>query len=255
MKHWLRVTVALLGLSQLHAACSYSPPPLPTHGQGADTLGPGNAAVGIEGGRGTLASWWNARYLGDPDVHSGFVGAGRLRLGTSDNVDVSALGALGPEHTTMLGGELKWRFAHFAPAQSEGNPGFHAANVTGIGVGALDLQQNAGRHAFIAPYTGLLVSGGIEAIEMFVGLRVAASEVIGNDQNDLTVYPMLGYGVLVRPTGPLALHAEAVVAAGITTEDTGDTALLVYPSVGATLTFDHLFGPTKADVRASGSSR
>jgi hypothetical protein len=238
---WLELSAALLGLSQLHAACSYSPPPLPSHGQGADTVGTGNAAVGVEAGHGTLASWWNARYLGDPAVDDGFVGAGRLRLGTHENLDVSGLGAFGPENSYLLGAELKWRFARFAPPGVDGNPGFHAANVSGLSVGAIDLRQGEGRHAFVAPYTGLLVSGGIEVIQMFVGLRLAASEVVGNEQNDLTIYPMLGYGVQLKPTSSLAFVAEATVAAGITTEDLGDTALIVYPSVGLNLTLDRLF--------------
>jgi hypothetical protein len=236
---WLaRPLVIGFGLANVGAACNYSPPPLPSHGQGADTLGKGSAAVAVEAGRGTVASWWNADYLGDPDVSDGWVGAGRLRAGLSNDLDLGLVGAVGPERAFVAGPEVKWRFAHFSPPGERGSPGFHAAWVSGVGVGALELRGEAQRRAFVAPYSGVLASGGIEVVQMFVGLRFAVSEVLGNAQDDLTLYPMLGFGVQVKPTARLTWYAEGTVASGITVHDTGDTALLVYPSTGLTLTFD-----------------
>jgi hypothetical protein len=234
---YVRLGVMAFGLGNLHAACNYSPPPLPSHGQGADTLGAGTAAVAAEVGRGSVASWWDASYLGDPDVNHGWVGAGRLRAGVSEDLDLGLVGGAGPERAFVVGPEAKWRFFRFSPPGVEGSPGFHAAWVSGVGVGALELRQESQRRPFVAPYSGVLASGGIEVVQMFVGLRLAASEVIGNAEDDLTIYPMLGFGVQVKPTESLTWYAEGTLAGGITTHDTGDTALLVYPSTGLSLSF------------------
>ena len=142
-------------------------------------LGLGAAAVAIEAGNGTVASWWNAGYLGDPEVSSGWVGAGRVRVGAADDLELSVLGATGPENAILLAGEFKWRFAHRAIRGAEGSPGFHAATLTGFGAGALDL-RNGERYPFIAPYSGVMASCGIDWVQMFAGLRFAASEVVGN---------------------------------------------------------------------------
>ena len=76
-----------------------------------------------------------------------------------------------------------------------------------------------------------------EEVQMFVGLRLAGSEVVGNVQDDLTLYPILGFGVQVKPTERLTWYAEGTIAGGFTMHDTGDSALLVYPSTGLSLKF------------------
>jgi hypothetical protein len=73
---------------------------------------------------------------------------------------------------------------------------------------------------------------------MFVGLRFAVSEVIGNGEEDLTLYPMLGFGVQVQPSSWCTWYAEGTLASGVTLQDTGDSALIVYPSTGLSLSFD-----------------
>lgn len=92
-----------------------------------------------------------------------------------------------------------------------------------------------------------MTKGGIDVVQMFVGLRLGASEVVGNDENDLTVYPILSFGVEVKPTSPVTLYAEGSVALGITTQDTGDTALSVYPSAGMRIAFDEVWEEGDAD--------
>ncbi len=246
---WALLLTLAFGMSQVNASCSYAPPPLPSHGQAADTLGEAHGQLGVEAGRGTVASWWKASYIGDPEVTSGWVGAGRLRLGVTRNTDVGLVGALGPEQAFFGATELKWRFAHFAPPGAEGTPGFHAAWLSGLGAGELVLRGESERRPFVVPYTGVLASGGIELVQMYVGLRFAASEVLGNAQNDVTLFPILGFGVQLRPNDWLTLYAEGSAAAGITTEDLNDTGLLIYPCLGASLGFDGLWSSTEAERR------
>jgi hypothetical protein len=238
-----RVAAMLFGVSQLHAACAYSPPPLVSQGQGADTLGRGRVAAGIEGGFGTSASWWAARGLADPEVSDGLVGAARLRVGLFEDLDVGLVGGLGPEHTWLVGPELKWRFAEMVATHEEGKPGFHAALIAGLGVGSSEFRYgsvdgSAPRHVFLAPYQGLTASGGIELIQMYTGLRLAESETLGNDVSDLTLYPVLNFGVELRPFKALAFFAETDLAGGLTTADLHDSAVLFYPSAGFSLRFD-----------------
>ena len=76
--------VMLLASTQVYASCSYSPPPVLSHGQGADTLGTSHWAVAAEAGWGTNASWWTASNLGHPEVKSGWIGVSRLRYGLGD---------------------------------------------------------------------------------------------------------------------------------------------------------------------------
>ena len=80
----LRLCLVVFGLTQIQASCSYAPPPLPSSGQGADTLAHGRVAAGVEAGHGTSASWWNASNLADVDVNSKWVGGLRLRRGMGD---------------------------------------------------------------------------------------------------------------------------------------------------------------------------
>jgi hypothetical protein len=235
-------------LSQIQATCVYSPPPVLSHGQGADTLGSGRAAAGVEAGWGALGSWWNARNVGDPEVTTKPVAASRLRIGVGENLDVGLVGGVGPQRGFVAGPELKWRFARFAPDAAPGAPSFNAALISGLGVGSAVYpyeNMSAPRHVFIAPYTGVLASGGIEVVQMFVGLRFAASETLGNDVTDLTLYPVLAFGVQLRPTRSVAFFLEGDLAAGITTYDTNDTAVIAYPSAGVAVTFDGLWSPKR----------
>jgi hypothetical protein len=240
----VKLLVMALATTQIQAACAYSPPPLPSHGQGADTLGRGKIAAGLELGRGTTASWWNADDMTDADVNSGWVGGTRLRLGIGDDLDVGIVGAIGPQSTFVLGPEVKWRFAHVAPEGSgtEDGPAFHGAWISGVGIGASDDYdpdtELPSRNVFVAPYTGVLGSGGIQAAQMFVGLRLAASETFGNELADLTLYPVLAFGFLLRPSPAWTLFAEADLAGGITTYDLDDSALIVFPSAGFSFSFD-----------------
>ena len=64
----------IFGLSQIHAAYTYSPPPVLAQGQGADTLGDGRVALAAELGYGTVASGWDATNLSDVEVNSAAVG-------------------------------------------------------------------------------------------------------------------------------------------------------------------------------------
>ena len=212
-----------------------------SQGQSADTLGSRRWAAGTEVGWGTNASWWTASNLGHPEVRSGWVGVGRFRYGLSDDWDVGLVSGRGPLGTTVLGPEAKWRFVHVAPEKTPGSPGFHAAWVNGLGVGSsrYPYEVNDGqpipRHLYLAPYTGVLGSGGIDVVKMFVGLRLAASETLGNIYSDLTLYPTFAFGVVLQPAPWLMIHAEGDLAAGITTHDYSDTGILAYPSVGITI--------------------
>lgn len=241
-------------LSQIQASCEYSPPPLPSQGQGADTLGTGRFAAGAEVGSGTTVSWWEAQGLANPEVSHGLVGGSRLRLGLADDLDVGVVGALGPERAFVVGPEAKWRFARFTGTKAEGEPGFHAALIVGMGVGAADLRYGGQpgepppRHAFVAPYQGVTASGGIPLVQMYVGLRLAESETLGNAVSDLTLYPVLAFGVQLRPLDGLTLFAEADLIGGVTTVDSQDSAVIFYPSAGASFTFD-LWQPARGEPR------
>src|SRR3954470_23298270 len=199
---WWRLGVAAFGLTQIQASCSYAPPPLPSSGQGADTLAQGRVAAGVEAGFGTSASWWNAANMTDVDVNSKWVGGLRLRRGMGADVDVGLVGGIGPQRSFVVGPEFKWRFAHVAAPEADG-PAFHAAWVTGLGIGASDHYdpgaQHNGRDAFLAPYTGLLGSGGVRAAQMYVGFRFAASDNFFNSRDDLTLYPILQFGFIGSP--------------------------------------------------------
>lgn len=242
LQPWIVVSLAL---GQLGATCQYSPPPVPSQGQAAKTLGPGRVAVAAEAGWGTSASWWDAKNISDVDVNSGTVGVGRARYGLTDNVDVGLVGGSGPVDTFVLSPEVKWRFAHVHPQAAPGGPSFNGALISGLGLGrsnaACDSEECGDeRWFFMAPYGGVLASGGIEVVQMFTGLRLAASR--GFEVNDLTFYPLLSFGVQVRPVRAIAIFAEGTVGGGITASDFDDSALLAYPSVGVWLYLDRLWG-------------
>jgi hypothetical protein len=227
------------------ASCVYSPPPLLSYAQTADTLGRGRGSVGVEVGVGTAGSWWNAGNLGDPEITTKAVGASRLRLGIGDHWDMGVVGAAGPQGAYVAGPELKWRFAHLAETETEGAPSFNAAWISGFAVGSALYPHEytpAPRHFFLAPYTGLLASGGIRVVQMFVGLRLAASETLGNHEMDLTLYPVLAFGVQFRPTHLLTFVAESDLAGGFTTHDMRDSAIIGFLSIGASVAFDELWG-------------
>jgi hypothetical protein len=238
-----RLGAIVFAASQIQASCNYSPPPVLSQGQGADSLGEGKLALAAELGYGTVASGWNASNLSDVEVNSAAVGVGRVRYGFAPDLDISLVGGAGPQGTIEAGPELKWRFARLAPDSAVGAPGFHAALISGIAAGdsrfRYDLSNNPEpRHFFLAPYTGVTASGGVELVQMFTGLRFAASETFGTGVDDLTLYPVLAFGVELRPTRMLTFYAEGDAAVGITTHDLSDTAMLGYPSVGMSLTFD-----------------
>lgn len=237
---WLRLAAALFGLTQIQAACSYTPPPLPSSGQGADTLGEGRIAAGVEAGLGTSASWWKASNMTDVDVNSKWVGGLRVRRGMGADVDLGLVGGIGPQHSFVVGPEFKWRFAHVAAPEADG-PAFHAAWVTGLGVGAADDYTangaNARRDIFLAPYTGVLGSGGVQAAQMYVGFRLAASDNFFNGRDDLTLYPVLQFGFLAKPDKDWSLFLETDLAGGLTTQDFGDSALIFYPTAGLSYSF------------------
>lgn len=237
----LPLLVIAAALSQIRATCVYSPPPMLSHGQGADTLGAGRMAVGAEAGWGAMGSWWNAKNVGDPEVTTKPVGAARFRAAVGDNVDVGLVTGIGPERSLVIGPELKWRFARFAPDARPGGPSFNAGLISGIGVGTADYpyeSMSAPRHVFVAPYTGVLASGGVEVVQMFTGVRVAVSETFGNNVGDLTIYPVLAFGVQLRPTPAVTFFVEGDLAGGITTHDLNDAAVIVYPSAGVSIAFD-----------------
>jgi hypothetical protein len=256
-----RIAAVALATSQLGATCAYSPPPVLSHGQGADTLGPARGSVAAEAGWAKSASWWNSRNAADFDLQGGAFGVARIRVGISDDVDVGLVGGVGPERTFVLAPETKWRFARLSMPGEKGSPGFHAALISGFGVGRADYRYEvvpcpgspscglrmvqAGepppRYTFLAPYTGVVVSGGVEVVQMLLGLRLAASETLGNGIVDLTWFPVLAYGVQIHPDRLLGLYAEGGVAGGLTTNDWGDSALLGYVTAGVSLTFDDLW--------------
>jgi hypothetical protein len=167
-----------------------------------------------------------------------------LRLGLLDDLDVGAVGGLGPNRAFAVGPEAKLRFARYVATREPGQPGFHAALILGLGIGSADFPTSAApggpipRHPFIAPYQGLTASGGIELIHMYTGLRLAESETLGNGIKDLTLYPVLAFGVELRPVRALAIFAETDLAGGITTADGHDSAVLFYPSAGVSVAFD-----------------
>jgi hypothetical protein len=259
---------AVLALSQLGATCAYSPPPVLAHGQGADTLGTARGRVAAEAGWGRAASWWNSYSAADFDVHSGLAGVGRLRVGVGQDLDVGLVSGAGPEGTYVLGPEAKWRFARLAMPSEKGSPGLHAALVSGFAAGSalyrydhecsgndcvpgncsgdgclymVETGQPRPRYGFVAPYTGVIASGGIDVVQMYVGLRLAASETLGNRIADLTLYPVLAYGVNLQPDPLLGFYAEGDVAGGLTTQDLSDSALIGYATAGVSLTFDELW--------------
>ena len=238
---WLRLAAALFGLTQIQASCSYAPPPLPSSAQSAETLGQGRIATGIEAGHGTSASWWNASNLADVDVNGKWVGGLRLRRGMLPDVDLGIVGGIGPQRSFVVGPEVKWRFAHVAAPEQDG-PAFHAAWVTGLGIGASDHYDPGSsklrRDVFLAPYTGLLGSGGVRAAQMYVGFRFAASDNFFNSRDDLTLYPILQFGFLGNPSPSWSIFVETDLAGGLTTQDFGDSALIFYPTAGITYSFD-----------------
>jgi hypothetical protein len=264
-----RIGLLLLALSQLGATCVYSPPPVLSQGQGADTLGTGRGAIAAEAGWGRSASWWNARNAADFEVQGGPFGAGRLRLGLREDLDVGLVGGAGPERTYVLGPEAKWRIAHLTMKDAEGSPSFQVAWTNGLAVGSALYRYttsgcdaagpclrtvadtaSAPRHTFLAPYTGLVTSGGIELVQMYVGLRVAASETLGNGIRDLTLFPAVAFGVQLRPSRMFGLYAEGDVAGAITTHDTSDSGLMGYAMFGVSVTFDHLWARAVSNAEA-----
>ncbi len=230
--------VLALGLAQ---ACVYSPPPLLSYGQTAETLGSGRGSASAEMGLGTHARWGGT----DLETTTKAVGGTRLRLGLGDLVEVGLVGAAGP-HSAYLGGpELKLRIAHLADSEEDGAPSFNAAWISGFAVGsALFPSGNSpgSRHTYLAPYTGVLGSGGVRFVQTFLGFRLAASETLGNGERDLTLYPTLAFGLQLRPTRALTFFAEADLAGAITTADTGYSAVIVYPNFGLSVAFDRLWG-------------
>ena len=73
---------------------------------------------------------------------------------------------------------------------------------------------------------------------MFTGLRLAGSETFGNGVTDLTLYPVLAFGVRVNPSRTIGIYAEGDLAGGITTRDPNDTAILGFVSAGVSVTFE-----------------
>ena len=243
MRRSNRMRFALLPilLVGLLSACVYSPPPLLSYGQTAETLGRGRGSASAEMGLGTHARWGST----DLDTTTKAVGGGRLRLGLSDLLDVGLVGAAGPHSAYLAGPEVKLRIVHLADSDREGGPSFDAAWISGFAVGSAlfpDEGTPAPRHTYLAPYTGVLGSGGIRLVQMFLGLRLAASETLGNGERDLTWYPTLAFGVQLRPTRLLTFFAEADLAGGITTADTGYSAVIIYPNFGLSVAFDRLWG-------------
>lgn len=218
-----------------------------SHGQGADTVGARGLAVGVEAGWGASASWWNAQNVADPDVNSALIGGSRLRFGLAKDVDLGLVTGIGPDRAFVIGPELKWRFAHLRPEGVVDGPAFHAALISGLGIGAAahryagDEGEPDPSYVFVAPYTGVLASGGTRIVQMFSGFRFAASESLGNDLADLTLYPVVAFGALVHPHPAWTLWAEGDLASAVTTRDFSDTGVIVYSSVGVTVTFDDVW--------------
>jgi len=238
---WVRLIVAL---SQVQASCVYAPPPVLAQGQGGDTLGRMRVNAGTEVGYGVVASWWKASGVGDADINSSPAGAMRIRLGLTDDLDVGVVGGLGPDQTIVAGPEVKWRFARLVESSSEDSPAFHASIVSGVGLGTSTFRYggygvDAGSsHLYLAPYTGLLVSGGIPLIQMYSGLRVAGSQTLDASRADLTIYPVLAFGIEMRPEHFYHLFVEGDLAGGYTTQNAGDAAILGYAVGGVSMTFD-----------------
>jgi hypothetical protein len=230
------------GLSQIQATCSYAPPPVLSQGQGGDTLGAGRFNAGAEIGYGAAGSWWKANNVGDPDINSDPAGAIRFRAGVSDNVDVGVVGGIGPDDTFVAGPEVKWRFASLIDTTSDEKAAFHAALVSGVGVGSAGFRYSGGsvtagsHHPYVAPYSGILVSGGIPVIQMFSGLRLAGSQTLGTSA-DVTLYPVLAFGVEVHPTDAVRVFVEGDLAGGYTLQDASDSAILGYVTGGMSITF------------------
>jgi hypothetical protein len=191
-------------------------------------------------GLGTHATWGSS----DLKTTTKAVGGTRLRLGLSEALEVGLVGAVGPRSSYVGSPEIKLRMAHLGdPERSEG-ASFDAAWISGFGVGSglASDQTDAPRYTYLAPYTGVLSSGGIRFVQMFLGARLAASETLGNGQRDLTLYPTLAFGVQLRPIRSLTFFAEADIVGGITTAKTGYSAVIVYPNFGLSVAFDGLWG-------------
>lgn len=232
-----------LGLSQVQATCNYSPPPVITQGQGAEPIGAGSYNAGAEVGYGAVGSWWKATNVGDPDINTDPAGAVRFRMGISDDVDVGLVGGYGADDTAVVAPELKWRFGRLVDTATDEKASFHAALVSGLGVGVAGFRYGGGsvdagsHHPYLAPYTGVLVSGGIPVVQMYTGARVAASQTLGTSA-DLTLYPVLAFGVELRAE-PLRFFVEGDMGAGYTVVNASDSALLGYVTTGVSVTFGH----------------
>jgi hypothetical protein len=246
-----------VALAQVQATCAYSPPPMLSQGQGADTLGRSRVNVGAEVGYGAAGSWWKASNVGDPDINSDPAGALRVRFGLADDVDLGVVGAVGPDTTIVAGPEVKWRFARLVEGPREDAPAFHASWVSGTGLGSsvfrygADGLQAGTRHFYIAPYTGILVSGGIPLVQMFGGLRFAASQTLDASRTDWTLYPVLPFGVELRPEKAIRLFVEADLAGGYTTQTSNGSAILGYVTGGMSVTFGG--SPAVGETRRTGS--
>jgi hypothetical protein len=110
-----------------------------------------------------------------------------------------------------------------------------------LGVGASDHYdpgaKSLSRDVFLAPYTGIIGSGGVQAAQMYVGFRLAASDNFFNHADDLTLYPTLQFGFLAKPTPGWSIFLETDLAGGLTTQDFGDSALIFYPTLGVSYSF------------------
>jgi hypothetical protein len=237
----MRVAFLLVLLLGLPHGCVYSPPPLLSYGQTADTLGSGRGSASAEMGLGTHARWGGT----DLDTTTKAVGGTRLRLGLGDLWEVGLVGAAGPHSAYVGGPEVKLRFAHLADSEADGAPSFNAAWISGFGVGSALFPSggsSGSRYTYLAPYTGVLGSGGVRLIQTFLGLRLAASETLGNGEKDLTWYPTLAFGLQLRPTRALTFFAEADLVGAITSAHTSYSAVIVYPNFGLSVAFDRLWG-------------
>jgi hypothetical protein len=232
-----RLPILLLGLI---SACVYSPPPLLSYGQTAEMLGRGRGSASAEMGLGTHARWGDS----DLDTTTKAVGGTRLRLGLSDALEVGLVGAAGPHSAYVAGPEVKLRLMHLTDPEADAAPSFDTAWISGFGVGSAlfpDEGTSTRRYTYLAPYTGVLGSGGTRLLQMFLGLRLAASETLGNGEKDLTWYPTLAFGVQLRPTRILTLFVEADLAGAITTANTDYSAVIFYPNFGLSIAFDRLW--------------